>query len=133
MTDSSPDVAARREADLRGDPYLLYRDRVDRQRIVILSGGWDRATVGRDASNDLSLNWDPEVSRVHAQLDRIGDDWTLVDEGLSRNGSFVNGERLSGRRRLADGDELRFGNTTVVFRAPFQVGQETLPTGGAPA
>ena len=36
-----------------------------------------------------------------------------MDDGLSRNGTFVNGERLSGRRRLTDGDTLRFGGTTA--------------------
>jgi DNA-binding NarL/FixJ family response regulator len=48
----------------------------------------------------------------------VGGVWTLADDGLSRNGSFVNDERITGRRRLADGDELRFGNTIVLFRAP---------------
>jgi hypothetical protein len=42
----------------------------------------------------------------------------LVDDGLSRNGSFVNGERILGRRRLDDGDVLRIGRTNLVFRAP---------------
>ena len=43
---------------------------------------------------------------------------TLVDDGLSRNGSFVNGERVSGRRRLRDGDMMRFGRTVMLYRAP---------------
>ena len=46
------------------------------------------------------------------------DDWTVVDDGLSRNGTFVNGERLTGRRRLSDGDTVRFGATTMTFRSP---------------
>ena len=45
-------------------------------------------------------------------------EWTLADDGLSRNGSFVNGERVAGRRRLRDGDELLFGETMVLYRAP---------------
>ena len=48
----------------------------------------------------------------------------LVDEGLSRNGSFVNGERVDGRRLLDDGDELRFGQTLLRYRAPFQVAEQ---------
>jgi DNA-binding CsgD family transcriptional regulator len=63
-------------------------------------------------------------------LERAGALWTLVDDGLSRNGSFVNGERLRGRRRLVDGDELRFGDTIVVFRAPLPVFEETVPAEG---
>jgi pSer/pThr/pTyr-binding forkhead associated (FHA) protein len=83
-------------------------------------------------SAEISLHWDLEVSTVHAQVERLGDDWVLIDDGLSRNGSFVNGERMVGRRRLDDGDELRFGQTPVTFHAPLQVRQHTLlrPTDG---
>ena len=49
----------------------------------------------------LSLDFDPEVSRVHAELERLGDDWTVADDGLSRNGSFVNGERVVGAATAA--------------------------------
>jgi FHA domain len=59
---------------------------------------------------------------VDAQITVVGDECTLVDEGLSRNGSFVNGERVGGRRRLRDGDTLQFGQTGVLFRAPAQSG-----------
>ncbi len=55
----------------------------------------------------------------------MGVEWVLVDEGLSRNGSFVNGERVEGRRLLDDGDELRFGRTLLRYRAPFQVSEQT--------
>ena len=74
--------------------------------------------IGRSASAHVQLDWDEEVSALHAQLEVVGDECTLVDEGLSRNGSFVNGERVSGRRRLRDGDMLRFGQTVVLYRAP---------------
>ena len=56
------------------------------------------------------------MSRTHAQLELVGDEWTLVDDGLSRNGSFVNGERVAGRRRLADGDVLLVGQTALPLR-----------------
>lgn len=42
----------------------------------------------------------------------------MIDDGLSRNGTFVNGERVVGRRRLRERDELRLGTTVVVFRSP---------------
>ena len=111
---------ALREARASGDPYLVYNDGHGRQRVLSLPDTWDRLTVGRGMSSMVILSWDEEVSRTHAELQRLGDDWALVDDGLSHNGSFVNGERVSGRRRLRDGDELRFGNTTVRFFAPFQ-------------
>jgi hypothetical protein len=41
-----------------------------------------------------------------------------MDDGLSHNGTWVNGERLTGRRRLADGDTITVGASLVVFRAP---------------
>jgi pSer/pThr/pTyr-binding forkhead associated (FHA) protein len=40
-----------------------------------------------------------------------------VDDGLSTNGTFVNGQRVVGRLRLRDGDRLRAGRTTIAFRA----------------
>ena len=61
-------------------------------------------TIGRRPANEVALDWDSEVSRVHAALERAGDDWILVDEGLSHNGTYVGGERVNGRRRLRDGD-----------------------------
>jgi pSer/pThr/pTyr-binding forkhead associated (FHA) protein len=107
----------RLEAERRGTPFLLFRDGEGRQRIVELSADADRMTVGRRPANDVALPWDTEVSRLHAELERMGGEWTLADDGLSQNGSFVNGERLSGRRRLRDGDVLRFGATAVAYCA----------------
>ena len=69
----------------------------------------ERVTVGRGSVDRHLLEWDTEVSRLHAELERIGDDWTVSDDGLSRNGTHVNGERVVGRRRLHDRDVLRFG------------------------
>jgi hypothetical protein len=70
---------------------------------------------------------------VHARLERIGSAWTVVDDGLSRNGSFVNAQRLHGRRRLLDGDVLRVGATHVAFRDPFPATEATAPPDDQPA
>lgn len=105
-------------ADRRGLPYLLYRSEEGDQRIVELSRRADRVTIGRQEACDVALPHDPSVSRVHAVLERIGDEWTLVDDGSSRNGSFVNGRRIHGRRRLCHGDLLRMGGTSIAFRDP---------------
>ena len=109
------ELRERIEAERRGNPFLLFRDGEGRQRIVELPAGAERMTVGRRPGNDVALPWDTEVSRLHAELERLGGEWTLADDGLSQNGSFVNGARLSGRRRLKDGDLLRFGATTVAY------------------
>src|SRR4051794_21761680 len=100
------ELAQRLQAERRGVPFLVYVDGDGHQRIVDLGGTDTARSIGRQASSAVALMWDTEVSRVHALLERVGDDWTLADDGLSRNGSFVNGRRLRGRRRLADGDSI---------------------------
>jgi pSer/pThr/pTyr-binding forkhead associated (FHA) protein len=112
------ELRERIEAERRGDPFLVFRDGEGVQRLVVLDAERGRATVGRSQGNDVALAWDTEVSRLHAELERLGDEWTVGDDGLSRNGSFVNGERIAGRRRLSDGDTMQFGDTAIVFRSP---------------
>ena len=122
---SAAEQKAMLEAERRAEPFLAFRDGVGDLRLQPL-GGHDRLSIGRSAGNEVVLDWDPQVSRSHAQLERMGTDWTLVDDGLSRNGSQINGERLVGRRRLRDEDVLRIGRTTVVFRAPPGKSESTL-------
>ncbi len=115
------------DAERGGAPFLIYRDGEGGQVICVLGGDRDRLSVGRSEAADIGLAFDREVSRVHAELERVGEEWALADDGLSRNGSFVNGERVAGRRRLRDGDALRFGDTLVLYRAPSEAGaDETL-------
>jgi DNA-binding NarL/FixJ family response regulator len=71
---------------------------------------------------------------LHAQIERIKGDWCLVDHGLSRNGSYLNAERIAGKRRLADGDRICFGSTVMTFRAPASADSgSTLAVTEAPA
>jgi pSer/pThr/pTyr-binding forkhead associated (FHA) protein len=114
-------------AERRGVPYVVFRDGEGGQRIVSLPEANDRATIGRAPASDVCLAWDAEVSRVHAQFERLGNDWTVVDDGLSRNGTVVNGDRLRGRHRLRDGDVVHCGTTQIAFRAPPQTIAETAP------
>ena len=116
-TSSPSELQERADAQRRGIAFLLFRDGEGRQHIVELPPAADRLTVGRRTTSNIALEWDTEVSRLHAELERIGDDWTVSDDGLSQNGSFVNGARLVHRHRLRDGDTLRFGRTSVVFCA----------------
>jgi hypothetical protein len=103
-------------AERAGHPFLVWRTDEGTQRLLLLDQHRWRVTVGRDADADVPLPWDAEVSRSHALLEQIGRGWTLVDDGLSRNGSFANGTRVIGRRRLRDKDRLVFGATTVTYR-----------------
>ena len=74
--------------------------------------------MGRGAGNEVALPWDPEVSRLHAELELVGGSWVVCDDRLSHNGTFVNGERLYGRRRLRSGDVITAGGTQLAFVAP---------------
>ena len=112
---SPVEVAERLTAQRRGAPFLLYLDDERRQRIVELDAGV--LSIGRDERSDVPLPWDTEVSRAHAVLERLGTAWTISDDGLSTNGSYVNGTRIRGRRRLDDGDAISVGSTLLVFVA----------------
>jgi pSer/pThr/pTyr-binding forkhead associated (FHA) protein len=113
---SPAELQERLSAERAGDPYLVLRDGAGRQQLLRLSG--ERLSVGRGETNDVPLPWDTEVSRLHAELECIAAEWTIVDDGLSRNGTFVNGTRISGRARLRDGDVVRIGRTTLGYRRP---------------
>jgi|SRR3954452_11125251 len=113
------DLKAIIEAERSGLAFMHWRDRgAGAQRLLVLEGEQKPLTVGRRADSDVPLDWDLEVSRVHARLEIVGGQWTVVDDGLSRNGTFVNGSRVHGRHLLHDRDRLCFGRTQVIFRVP---------------
>lgn len=70
-------------------------------------------TIGRGADVDIRID-DPGVSRNHAAF-HLGDPCSVVDLA-STNGTWIGAERVS-EHALADGDEIRVGGTTLVFRA----------------
>jgi pSer/pThr/pTyr-binding forkhead associated (FHA) protein len=130
---SPREIRDRIAAERRGTPFVLYRDDDGRQRIVALELAGPRVSVGRQAASDIPLPWDSEVSRLHAELELIADRWTVVDDGRSRNGSFLNGERIQGRCLLHDGDGVQVGRTVLVFCAPGgdESGRTTTPRAAA--
>ena len=98
MHRSTPaELKAQLEAERAGTPFLVLR-RDEAQVIHPLPPG-GRLTMGREIACDLSFASDAEVSRLHAELERVGGHWVLADHGLSTNGTFLNGERLIGERR----------------------------------
>ncbi|CAG7642361.1 FHA domain-containing protein [Rhodococcus opacus] len=102
--------------DLSSGPRLCYSDRAGIPREFVLSDHAPRVMVGRSSDADIAFTADPDVSRLHATVERIGTYWTIVDDGMSRNGTFVNGERVTGRRRLRSGDRIRIGSSMLAFR-----------------
>jgi hypothetical protein len=107
-------------AETKLRPFVVYRDAHGRQRIYELPES-GQVTIGRGSWMDISLNWDEQASRLHARLESLGDDWTVVDDGTSRNGTFLNGERVSGRRRLESGDDLKIGACLLRIQMPGSV------------
>ena len=75
-----------------------------------------RVTLGRSSANDVPLPWDKKASRMHAVLEHMAAGWCVRDLS-SRNGTFLNGERVDRDRPLGPGYEIRVGGTRVVFRA----------------
>ena len=78
-----------------------------------------RITLGRAASNDLVLN-DQFSSGCHAVIaPAAGGGYAIQDLG-SKNGTFVNGRRITGETALAKGDEILIGSTRIVFDRQYQ-------------
>ena len=92
-------------------------------------------TLGRDITNDIVIN-DPEVSRHHCRLTQGGAGYTIEDLG-STNGTFVNGQRLTGPRLLSHNDMVGLGETVTLayegLAARQDMGQAaTMPGPAAP-
>ena len=69
--------------------------------------------IGRSTPGQGSLGGDSEISRVHARVYRDASGQLMVEDLGSTNGTFVNGNRISGQQALNPGDEVRVGQTTM--------------------
>jgi adenylate cyclase len=117
MVDSKPTIA------FKSFPYLLMETEAG-PRYVSLEG-YTCWTIGRSQDNNFVLK-DRWISRAHAMLQHMETgEYYLIDLG-SRNGTFVNGRRVSIPVTLNNGDRLTFGQTDLEFYWPAQVNvQET--------
>ena len=116
-----------------GDAYLARCNAWGEQQRWSLPPEGGAVTIGRASSADVCLSEDSQVSRVHTVLERVAGLWTVVDDGLSRNGTFLNGRRLARRARLRDRDKIRVGGTVLTFCAPPQTtSQQTVVSGMRP-
>jgi hypothetical protein len=76
--------------------------------------GRTESVLGRALDADIRFDV-PGVSRRHARIVVDGENAALEDLG-SQNGTYLRGERITGRATLADGDEVRLGPVSIVFR-----------------
>jgi len=100
-------------------------DRAKPGLVVIFSGGVpllrtvavgpERLMLGREGVGGQPLP-DERVSRLHAEVGREPGGWSVADLG-SRNGTWVDGEQVTGRRTFAAPRVLRMGNTLALFTA----------------
>ena len=79
----------------------------------------DPVRIGRDVACEVCLP-DPTVSRVHAVLAAAGSGWQIEDAG-SRNGTFVNGRRLTAAQPIVPTDRILIGNFVLVLHAADEV------------
>ncbi len=112
-------------AERLGTPFLAYRDELGALRIFPVEEGERPCTLGRRPEMSLAIAWDGEVSGIHAELQRYGSEVTIADDGLSTNGTFVNGRKVVGRSRLRDRDRIRVGRTMLAYRSGTWPGGQT--------
>ncbi len=76
---------------------------------------WE-TSVGRSTACDVVLNYQT-VSRFHSVISRRRNAWIIFDTG-SKAGIIINGTKIQKKSKLADGDRVKFGETTYIFSAP---------------
>ena len=76
----------------------------------------NKLTVGRLGDNDVHLD-DGSVSSHHAEI-VIRDGSAVLIDKESTNGTYLNGEQVTGEHPLNEGDEIYFGGVRSVFMAP---------------
>ncbi|KUI39346.1 FHA domain-containing protein [Mycobacterium sp. GA-2829] len=93
-------------------PFHLEVWKPSGREVIPLDG--QRVTLGKAPTNDVSLEHDETVSRLHSVFENLGSAWSIRDLG-SRNGTYLNGERITAERVLRSGDEVRVGRSRLMF------------------
>jgi hypothetical protein len=112
---AAPEPVVEHDDTPPGALRLVVRDGLGRGRSVIVE---DELVLGRQETLDGALAPDHSISRRHARITCTDDGTFAVEDEHSRNGTFVNGERLVGPRILRTGDQLKIGATVFEATAP---------------
>src|SRR3954454_15753935 len=83
-----------------GTPFLAWRPPDAELTFFTLDAARPVTTLGRTRAADVRLTCARQISKLHAELRPLATHWVLADDGLSTNGTFVGGERVTARRRL---------------------------------
>lgn len=89
----------------------------------------DKVSMGRSGDNDISVP-DPFCSGSHAQIKRSGKDFILKDLE-SKNGTFLNGDKIKSEIKLKEGDEILIGSTRIVFNKKLSTHVEFTESGSS--
>lgn len=120
--DVTVDTPADRSAPARVKLFVVVA-----QREIVLMEGIN--VIGREPPATIQIDG-RGLSRQHARIHVSGGDATLEDLG-SKNGTHVNGRRITIPFRLSDGDEIQLGAISLTFRVASPTSPtETVATGG---
>jgi hypothetical protein len=86
----------------------------------------DELVIGRSADGPGRLEDDPELSRHHARITRSANGEVRIEDLDSRNGTFVNGTRLTTAHVVKSGDTITLGTSTLVVELPRPADQPTM-------
>ncbi|MDO9353325.1 MAG: FHA domain-containing protein [Solirubrobacteraceae bacterium] len=97
-------------------PYLIHQQRDGYVRLAPVKESGMRYTIGRTPGNHLPVP-NEHVSGLHAVLERRAG-LLVIEDQSSRNGTFVNGRKVTAAHTLHDGDELLIATTKFLVRCP---------------
>jgi pSer/pThr/pTyr-binding forkhead associated (FHA) protein/predicted Ser/Thr protein kinase len=140
VTDRSGAVPANVETSV-GAPVAEAAAAAEAGEVLVVSAGQalgrrltagEELVIGRSVSGDGGLPDDLELSRRHARVARESSGELSIEDLGSANGTFVNGERVRGRRTLKVGDSIRVGTTTMELTDPGRVAAPAVPAAPPP-
>ncbi len=114
LTEAGSQAPARAAAEASRVTLVIYNDEARPPTTTVIAlANQAELSIGRSRSAGVMIDSE-RVSRIHATFARNDLEITVADAG-SRNGTWVNGEQITGPRRLASGDEVVVGPASIVL------------------